>query len=246
MNIIKSIVNRFKDTDVIYDKFSTALPVPLVVLDDFLDNDLARSMYEESLHIPDNKWRDFTRKGSYMKECNDLMVCPQAANFVNQIHSAEGMKWLSAVSGIPGLIPDPYLTGAGYARSFNGDSLKVHTDFNWNDRLRLHRELSLIVYLTPDWNPEYGGALDFYDFEKKDIVKSVDSVFNRCILWKYHKKGFHGYDNPINCPEDVSRSNIRLFFYSSSSEYDPLDRPHRSLYWYNNDLQEPYDIPSKK
>jgi hypothetical protein len=246
MNIINEITSKFSDTKSLNDSFVLSKPFPSIVIDDFLPTDIATQLYEESLTVPDEHWKVFTRNNSHMMELNNLELCPIATQLVAQMHSAKGMKWLSEVSGIPQLLCDPYLVGAGYSKSFNGDSLKVHTDFNWNDQLKLHRLLSLIIYITPDWKPEYGGGLDFYDFKRKDIVKTVNADFNRCLIWKYHKKGFHGYNDPINCPKEISRNAFKLFFYVSSSEYNPTDRPHRSLYWYDEETNEPYDIPTKK
>jgi hypothetical protein len=106
--------------------------------------------------------------------------------------------------------------------------------------------LSLIVYLDPEWKEEWGGALQFKDFNNEKIVQSVPTIFNRAVIWRYHKRGFHGYPDPLTCPEDRSRNTFRLFFYVSDAKYKDDDRPHRSLYWFDNDLGEPYDIPTHR
>ena len=137
-----------------------------------------------------------------------------------------------------------YLTGAGYSRSYHGDTLKTHTDFNWNERLKLHRALSFIIYLSSDWKEEYNGALEFKDFNNERTVTKVTTLFNRCLIWKYNKRGFHGFETPIDCPEHMSRNSLRLFFYTSNSTHNQDDLPHRSLYWFDPITKEPYDIKS--
>ena len=244
MTIISHIRDKFNNYQELNNTFVSTPPYPMIVLDNFLPTDHAEKMYKECVSIPDNQWEDFTRRGSFMKECNNLEVCPIAFEFVNQMHSALGMNWLTKITGITNLIPDPYLTGGGYSRSFKDDCLKIHTDFNWNDNLRLHRMLSLIVYLDPEWKEEWGGSLQFKDFDNEKVIQTIPPLFNRALIWRYHKRGFHGYPDMLKCPEDRSRNTFRLFYYISDAQHKQNDRPHRSLYWYDNELNEPYDIPT--
>lgn len=246
MNIINHLNNNFNNYLELNDKFVGTPPYPMITLDNFLPLETVKALETECNSIPTQHWTTFTRRGSHMIECNNLEVAPAAFDFVNQMNSQLGMKWLTNVTGITDLIPDPYLIGGGYSRSFTGDSLKIHTDFNWNDKIKMHRMLSLIVYLNSDWKEEYGGALQFKDFNNTNTIQSIPTMYNRAVIWRYHKKGFHGFPDPIQCPPVMSRNTFRLFYYVSNSEYDPKDRPHRSLYWFDKDLGEPYDIPTHK
>jgi len=245
-DIINYVTNTFHDHVKLNDRFVGTPPYPMIVLDDFLPRDFAQKLEAECDNIPEKYWTEFTRKRSYMQECNDMSVAPVAQEFVNQMHSQAGMNWLTAITGIKDLIPDPYLVGAGYSRSYRGDSLKIHTDFNWNDKMKLHRMLSFIIYLTDDWQADWNGHLQFKDFDNKNIIQNVETKFNRAVLWRYHKRGFHGYPEEITCPANTCRKTFRLFFYVSNAQYNPDDRPHRSLYWYDEDNQEPYDIVTQK
>lgn len=244
--MLQSILTNLNNASELADQFESAKPEPMVILDDFLPVQAAENLFVESQHLPNEYWTEFTRNKSYMKECVKLNVMPEATNLVSALHSSQFITFLENISGINGLIPDPHIVGGGYSKSYAGDSLKVHTDFNWNDRLKLHRALSFIIYLTPDWDPKWGGSLDFYDRNNTQIINSVDCIFNRAVIWKYHKRGFHGYSKPLKCPENVARTTFRVFYYISKTPYDEDDRPHRSLYWYDNELNEPYDIPTKK
>lgn len=246
MEIINHLKKNFNNVEKLNNTFVGTPPFPMIVLDNFLPNDIALQLNEECNTIPDQYWTTFNRKGSHMKECKQLYHAPIAFKFVNEMHSALGLEWLTSVTGIKDLIPDPYLVGAGYSRSFNGDSLQLHTDFNWNDQMKVHRMCSFIIYLNPEWKEEWGGHLQFTDFNRQKVIQNVAPMFNRAIIWRYHKRGFHGYPQPLQCPEGMSRNTFRLFFYYSDAKYKEDDRPHRSLYWYDDELQEPYDIPTKK
>jgi hypothetical protein len=246
MKIIQDIRDRFGNYTELNNTFVGTPPYPMIVLDDFLPKEFALKFEEECNTVPDQHWTEFTRRGSYMKECKKLEHAPVAFDFVNQLHSSLGMEWLTKVTGIKDLIPDPYLTGAGYSRSYTGNSLKMHTDFNWNDQLRLHRMCSFIVYLNSNWKEEYGGALQFNDFNNENTVQKIPTIFNRAVIWRNHKRGFHGFPDPLQSPEGLSRNTFRLFFYISDAQPREDDRPHRSLYWFDNELGEPYDIPTHK
>jgi len=243
MHEIEYIEKRFANLDRQYD---AGLPTPNITLDNFLPRESAFALYKESQDIPRKHWTHFTRKNSSMQECNNLDVMPVARNFIDQMHGYKGIRWLEKLTGVQGIIGDPFLVGAGYGKSYNGGSLKVHTDFNWNEQRQLHRLLSLIIYLTPDWKPEYGGGLEFYDFNNDKKLYTVDTTFNTCHIWNYHAKGFHGYPKPINCPDTMNRVTLRLFYFISNSTHNPNDLPHRSQYWYDKETNEAYDIRAIK
>jgi hypothetical protein len=246
MKIINHLKTNFSNFQELNNQFVGTPPFPMIVLDNFLPNDFALKLAEECETIPDIHWTEFTRNGSFMRECKKLEHAPVAYEFVNTMHSALGMEWMTRLTNITDLIPDPYLTGAGYSRSFTGDSLKLHTDFNWNEQIKVHRMLSFIIYLNPEWKEEWGGHLQFTDFNKEHVIQNVAPVFNRAIIWRYHKRGFHGYPQPLTCPAGMSRNTFRLFYYYSDARHKEDDRPHRSLYWFDKDLNEPYDIPTRK
>tara|TARA_Y100000389_G_scaffold191678_1_gene218229 strand:+ start:1140 stop:1934 length:795 start_codon:yes stop_codon:yes gene_type:complete len=227
------------------EKYRYTPPYPTMHIEDFVPPHVAEALYEESKTIPTAFWTTFTRADSYMEECNDLEEAPVARAVVSALHSKPFLTWLSKVCDIGHLLPDPYLVGAGYMKSYKGDSLKIHTDFNWNEQCQTHRALSLILYFTPEWEPEWNGDLQFWDFEKKDKIVSYFPEMGNVVIWKYHKRGFHGHPNPIDCPEDKFRVGFRLFYYISDSVHDWRDPPHKSLYWYDNDKNQPYHIDTE-
>jgi hypothetical protein len=245
-DIIKHLNTKFANTEKLNDVFVGTPPYPMIVLDDFLPTEYAHMLEQEIPRISDQHWTEFTRRGSRMKECVKLDQAPVANEFVKQMHSQQGMQWLSKLTNITDLIPDPYIVGAGYSKSYRGDSLQVHTDFNWNEEIKLHRMLSFIIYLTSDWDSDWGGDLLFKDFNNKEIIQRVQPKFNRAVFWRHHKRGFHGYPEPLTCPEGKYRSTFRLFYYVSNASHDPNDRPHRSLYWFDEQNNEPYDIVTQK
>lgn len=204
---------------------------PMLEVPYFLSPLLVTSMAAELDQIPLRNCKHFIRRGSNMYEHNDLDATPQAQAVVNVLHGRRFLAWLEAVSGVQGLIPDPHLTGAGYVKSFAGDSLQIHSDFNWCDQLKLHRAVSLIIYLNRDWDQSWGGALNFYAEDRTSIINSVLPGSGNLFIWRYHPLALHGYPSPMTCPSTHSRKALRLFYYTSNALPSEQDPPHRSLYW---------------
>ena len=72
-------------------------------------------------------------------------------------NSGPFLQFLEHLTGIDGLIPDPYFSGGGLHETDRGGRLGVHTDFNLYAKLNLIRRINVLVFLNKDWNPEYGG-----------------------------------------------------------------------------------------
>ena len=210
---------------------------PHAIVDNFLDKDTCLKLYEECINAPRGGWTSFTRAGSSMEEFNDLIHCPTAHKITYDLmYSGEFLYDLEQMSGISGLLPDPHLVGAGFSVFRNGSYLGCHYDFNWNDRLRLHRKLTSILFLTPDWENEWGGHHQAwtgnYETDKNaKLITEIAPKFNRFLITENEKhKPYHSVKK-INCPENIQgRCAIRFFYYISTSDYDKDNPPHKSTY----------------
>lgn len=244
--ILEKIRSEYSDTVSLEKKFREHPCYSLLEIKNFLPEDITHALSNELESIPLDKCKNFVRKGSCMYEHNNLDETPIADCVVNVMHSKTFLDWLQKITDSVDLIPDPHLVGAGYMKSFNGDSLQVHTDFNWVEELKLHRRISAILYLNKEWNSDWGGNLDFYDTNRENIISSIKPDFGNLLIWSYHNLAFHGYPEPLTCPEGESRKGLRLFYYVSNATHDPNNPPHRSLYWFDKEEKLPYDIPWKK
>lgn len=228
--------------DYVWD-YKNNQPVPMLVIDDFLPTDVFEAVSKEYAKIPTNLWTRFTRNGSFMRECKDWSYAPYLHTLANCFNSGIFLDWLEDLTGYKKLISDPHFIGAGLSCTPAGQSLKLHTDFNWNDELALNRCLSLILYINPEWQTDWGGNLDFYDFDYKTKKQSVAPLPNRLIIWDYDERLLHGYPDPLNCPDDQERTTMRIFYYQSNST--PNTQPHRSLYWWDDDSKQTFDDRSQ-
>ena len=206
-------------------------------IDSFLDDETCLNLYNECLTAPKEGWTVFSRAGSRMEEFNDLISCPTAHQITYDLmHSGELLHDLEQLTGIVGLMPDPHLVGAGFSILRNNSELSPHYDFNWNDRLKLHRKLTAILYLTPDWEDSWGGHNVTWtanpDLDSTaEIVEEIAPKFNRFIISENVPKGPIHSVKKVTCPDNIpGRCAIRFFYYVSTSEYDVNNPPHRSIY----------------
>jgi len=212
-------------------------PINHWVFDKFIDYEIAFKLKEELnnlFHYRKDEFKFFDRNNSAMHEWYkyNQKDTPIAYNLISYLHSTEFVKWLEETTNLSGLIPDIHLHGAGYMRCGKGDSLKVHTDFNWNDDIKLNRVLTLVIYLNEDWKKEWNGDIQLWDKQNKKCIKQYFPNWGNAVIWEYNELGFHGHPNPINCSDGEYRDGFRLFYYTSNSTNE---NPHRSLYWFDGE-----------
>ncbi|MFL2878651.1 MAG: 2OG-Fe(II) oxygenase [Candidatus Pelagibacter sp.] len=122
---------------------------------------------------------------------------------------------MNSITGIEEtLIPDPYFYGGGLHQIFKGGFLKVHSDFYLHPKMKLDRRLNILIYLNEDWREEYGGALELWDKDMKKCEKKMFPELNNVCIFSTDHRSFHGHPNPLNCPENISRNSIALYYYS--------------------------------
>ena len=244
MKNIDHIITKFSDTTRINLDYVKTPPYPNIALDNFLPEETISAMKQE---CNDLAWtREFTRNGSHMIERQDVEDLPVANEVKNAMSSRKFLVWLGEVTGHHDLIPDPHMIGAGYMRCKRGDSLKLHSDFNFNNNLKLYRMMSINIYLNKDWQPEWNGDLQLWDFEREKCKTRYYPEAGKAVIFRHHKFGFHGHPEPMQCPEGIYRDGFRMFYYVSEMSNYKLDKnPHRSLYWYDEKNKQPYDVPEQ-
>ena len=124
-------------------------------------------------------------------------------------------SYLSELTGIPKLIPDDSLEGGGLHQSRRGGFLNIHADFTVHPHKRnWRRRANLLIYLNEDWKEEYDGHLQLWSRDMKECVQRVSPIFNRCVVFNTDDDSFHGLPDPIQCPEDMTRKSIALYYYT--------------------------------
>ncbi len=87
--------------------------------------------------------------------------------------------------------------------------------------------------MEPDWNLRWGGGLELWSHNtetnrpKEKIVK-IDNIFNRAVLFDTTQNSWHGFPDPLTCPEGKYRKSLAVYYLTDPQQgTDP--RP-RALY----------------
>ena len=202
------------------DLYRTNRPFPHIVIDRFIDPKvLDRLLDEFDAHRALNS-KSFDRAQERFKTqiAPIESTSPFVRTFFAELNGANFLRFLEEMTGIEGLLPDPYFVGGGFHEIQRGGKLDVHSDFNINPQLKLVRRLNLLIYLNKDWAPEYGGDLELWDKSMRRCEVKVSPVFNRAVIFNTDLNSLHGHPDPLNCPEDRSRRSVALYYYTSPEE----------------------------
>lgn len=208
-------------------KYSAGQPFPHIVIDDFLPEEIADALlaaFPGSSTASDVVYQDKAF------EYNKRQIQPEDCNtFVRRVfglfNSAPVLDFLGALSGIDGLLPDPYFDGGGLHEIASGGRLGLHADFRVNGRLRLHRRLNLLIYLNKGWQEAYGGHFEMWDRKVRRCVHRVAPLFNRCVVFNTEKDSWHGHPEPLSTPTGVTRKSMALYYYTASRRiYEEVPR----------------------
>ncbi len=229
------------DTEELSKSFQNSEPFQHIVIDNFLKEEIANKLLSDLENDNFDKWdkRDHDKiQIKWRSDWKDDSDVPEhTLSVINFLNGGTFLRWLSKVTGIDGIIPDPYLTGGGFNQINTGGTLAVHADGNWHDLMGVHRRLNVIIYLNKDWEEEWGGHFELWsktdDNKPKDCVKKVKPDFNRLVIFRTDDFSFHGHPTPLKCPEDRSRRSLILYYYTNTrpkEEVQSLDYHHRALF----------------
>lgn len=191
-------------------------PVPHIYLENFLVPEAAHALQEEFPRPDSHAWTHYqhqneNKHGMTKRE----MFPPQLGLTADALNSPEFLEWLSELTGIPNLLPDPTLEGGGLHQSGRGGYLNVHTDFSHHHYYKnWKRRINLIVYLNEGWQDAWGGAIELWDPTMRHCVAKYPPRLNSAFLFNTNDISYHGFPNPLTCPEGESRKSLALYYYT--------------------------------
>ncbi|MET0376188.1 MAG: 2OG-Fe(II) oxygenase [Rhizorhabdus sp.] len=195
-------------------KYVAAKPFPHVVIDDFIDPALLRTLLSG---FPDSKDRPFfdrhQERFKYQIAPDDIPD-PAMRGLLFELNSPAFLAFLEALTGIGGLISDPYFAGGGLHETRSGGHLSIHADFNMHERMKVERRLNLLIYLNDDWQPAWGGDLEMWDRSMSACRVKVTPALGRAVIFNTDADSYHGHPDPLACPPDRSRRSIATYYYT--------------------------------
>jgi hypothetical protein len=196
--------------------YQAAEPYPHAQFDHFLEPWAAEKAMHAFPKVGGQGWIHYLHVNEKKHGLNKMDRIPGFLQEVIRVLNSEAfVRYLSELTGIPGLLPDPSLEGGGLHQSQRGGFLNIHADFTVHPHRRnWRRRVNVLVYLNEGWLEEYGGELELWSRDMKACVRKISPVFNRCVIFNTDEDSYHGLPEPINCPENMTRKSIALYYFT--------------------------------
>jgi hypothetical protein len=211
--------------------YQGAAPFPNITLDNFLPEPMARALSAAFPRHDDIAWIERDNENNRRRYQHDETKLPRLIReMLREFNSRQFTLFLETLTGIQCLLPDPYFIGGGAHMSTTGDFLKIHADFNWHHKLQAYRRVNALLYLTEAWQPEWQGAVEFWDKQMTAPVVSNLPLFNRLVIFSTGEDSNHGQRLPNLCPPGTHRKVLNLYYYTTHREDGDMAAPHFTLY----------------
>ena len=224
---------RTLDLDALRDAFQNAEPFPHIVIENFLDPGFAREVAAAYPSFEEGSEQgfafDFVRERRKIQVSDSGLFPTPVARLHEALAAPEFLAQLETITGIPSLEADPSLGGGGIHVTGPGGRLDVHVDFNFNEERNVHRRLNILVYLNPEWEESWGGAVELWDARVKRCIQRVPPVLNQCVLFETSAISFHGVE-PVAPIAPVPRQSFAAYYYTKDAPDDWDGRSHGTIF----------------
>lgn len=210
-----------------------AKPFSHIVIDNFLPIDVAEQVDKDFPSLENNFWYVYNNKIEVKKTCSSWDLMPASIyNVISYLLTEKISKQLEKLTGSI-LFPDYGLHGGGMHCHGPGGKLNTHLDYSIHPKTGTQRKLNLILYVSKNWNPEWGGSLGLWSHNEetnqpKELITSIDSIFNRAVIFDTTQNSWHGLPEEIKCPEGMSRKSLAVYYTTYPTE--DVNKRYKALY----------------
>ncbi len=197
-------------------------PFDHLIIDNFFEHELAEKLSEQFPDYEEDLWYAHDNVTEVKKLVNNWnRFPPETYKTFVYLNSLEFIEKVKKLTGIKTLYADNGLHGGGWHIHKNGGKLNIHQDYSIHPKLGLQRKLNLIVYMTKDWNYDYGGELELWsdkDGQPFKKEKSITPLFNRAVLFDTTQNSWHGLPEEMNLPKGIFRKSIAVYYLTDPPE----------------------------
>lgn len=210
------------------EKYQSAEPYHHICLDDFLPMEIIEGVRADLASLPEAEMSFDAAEEKLKSQYSPDRLPAYTRHLFQAFNSRPFILFLEEMTGIKGLIPDPYYIGAGIHKTLNGGYLNIHADFNVHKQMNLERRLNVLIYLNPPWKEEWGGSFEVWDKPMKKKVASFAPTENRMCCFSTGSDTWHGNPEPVNHPEGLPRQSIALYYYTAT--WDDTRIAHSTIF----------------
>ncbi|MDX8349238.1 2OG-Fe(II) oxygenase [Cognatiyoonia sp. IB215446] len=198
--------------------YQSKTPYHYTSVDNFLPEEVITRVREEALQMGDKPAENMSANENLKTSFNPDRMPKYSKAVFHALNSRPFIQFLEQMSGIKGLIPDPYYGGGGIHRTNTTGYLDIHADFDHHQIMNLERRLNVLIYLNPDWKEEYGGSFEIWTDDMSEKVDSFVPIMNRMCCFSTGANTMHGNPEPVNHPDGEPRLSIALYYYTATWE----------------------------
>jgi hypothetical protein len=213
--------------------FKQGKPFHHCIVDDFFDPQWAQLLATQFPDYDSPAWYVYKNALEDKKALNNWnMYPPETYSTFQGLNAPEFVQLLSDSLGLH-LYADQGLHGGGWHIHGTGGNLNPHLDYSIHPKLGLERKLNIIIYLSPQLQPEHGGHLGLWTHDKQtgkpaDLLSEIEPRFNRAVLFDTTQNSWHGMSQPLTQPDGIYRKSFAVYYLC---EPDPDAPPRgRALY----------------
>lgn len=199
------------------ESFRNAKPFNHVIIDNFFEEEYAEKLSAEFPQYDSGLWHVYDNAIEHKKTSNDWNKFPSHTyRMFEYLNSFEFIRKINLIADCD-LHSDPGLHGGGWHIHGRGGKLNVHLDYDIHPKMGLQRRLNLIIYMTKDWNSQWGGGLELWEHDEvtngpKSCSVRIENRFNRAVLFDTTQNSWHGLPEPLNCPSGVYRKSFATYY----------------------------------
>ena len=213
------------------EQYKNARPFPHIYFDDFLPVEAAEAALKDFPEPKQLTWTEFDKPTERKLAFDEVEKLPPSVRDVLYfLNSRPMLQFLEVLTGIQGVISDPYYVGGGLHQIKPGGNLEVHADFNFHTKLKLDRRINVLVYLNKDWKEEYGGHFELWNRDMTAAEQKILPLFNRCAIFSTTSFSYHGHPTPLSCPPDRTRKSMATYYYSNGRPEEEVGDAHSTLF----------------
>lgn len=187
--------------------FGATRPFPHLVVDGLWPDALLASIDAEFPAADDPRWITYPDEKELGKKAGDSRVWgPATHRFFKAARSEETCRRLEQLTDIGPLQADDI--GGGMHETGQDGRLAMHRDFNVHPLLPLERRINMLVFLSRDWDPAWGGTL--YLGEQREVA--VVPAWNRTVIFATGGTSWHGHPEPV--VGDHLRRSLACYYYA--------------------------------
>jgi Rps23 Pro-64 3,4-dihydroxylase Tpa1-like proline 4-hydroxylase len=211
--------------------YKNAKPFPHIYFDDFLPAEVAEAAHRDFPQPKDLTWTEFNQPTQRKLAFDSVeKLPPSVRNVFLFLNTSSMLKFLEILTGIKGVVSDPYYAGGGLHQIKPGGNLEVHADFNFHPKLKLDRRINVLIYMNKDWKDEYGGHFELWNKEMTAAEQKILPIFNRCAIFSTTSTSYHGHPTPLKCPPDRTRKSMATYYYSVGRPEEEVSDAHSTLF----------------